>query len=180
MEVPTQEGGPPNPAPALPSLTGPHTTQDQGSKSEAVACTRAPHTCSPPCSLSDASGEHSQPGRNSGPHSLGSLAAQLTQNDGQGACFLKLPSFTRYAGDPGKCCPHMEHLLTANHLGGFHLESRKILHTVSMATGLSEQSASSGACEPGGGACEPGVRGPERGLVCHLPTSLRPAMALTK
>lgn len=116
-----------------------------------------------------------------GPHTIqqrtwGFLAVWLTQNRGE-ACFLRPPPpgcFTRHAGDPGKC--HPPHGAARPLWGGFHLESRKTLPTVSKATGLSEQSAS--LCTRVGHVSQPS--GDQKGPGPPLPAALRPAMALIK
>ena len=95
------------------------------------------------------------------------------------ACFWKPPScFLCHAGNPGKCSlPTGKAVTHSQAFGGFHLEGRKILHTVSMATGLSEQSA--WLCTLVGHVSQP-CGGPERGLGLRLLASCSPTVVLIK
>lgn len=114
---------------AIASLA-PHYTvkKDQGSnsKAKALAYSQAPRT------------GHWQVGRGLwGVQSAGGLASG---DPWLPSSLREMAGFICHARGPGKCSPHMKQLL---HPGIWELPFRKekILHTVSIATGLSEQSA---------------------------------------
>lgn len=103
--------------------------QDQELNSKALAYSQAPSTWP------------LQPvrGQNLEPHPLGSLAAQITLGPASGSPQTASPVTQDIQEN---AAPYTERLPACSQtFGTFHFEGRTILHSVSMATGLSEPSA---------------------------------------